>query len=134
MEDRPFGAQRCFHGRAEAHSAAACGAERERVFRPTRGRSGAESGSRENKDLPVYALVLGKGGLKQESPPDSGKEGQRQGDAVDVAATRRAGGVTVDFGNGAYFTFADNKAEARKMPASSMAVRWRLSWTGRWLT
>ena len=59
---------------------------------------------RESRDLAVYGLVVGKGG------------------GVNVAANLRPGGVTVNYANGAYFTFADNKVEGRKMPGSSMAT------------
>jgi uncharacterized protein (TIGR03435 family) len=77
---------------------------------------------REKKEVPVYGLVLGKGGLKmQSSPPDLGKESQAGGATVDVAATRQAGGVKVGLGNGAYYVFGDNKLEGRKMSVSRMA-------------
>jgi uncharacterized protein (TIGR03435 family) len=77
---------------------------------------------RENRDLPVYSLVVAKGGLKmQESAPDSGKESQGGGGAVDVAVVSRPGGVTINYGNGAYFTFADNRLEGRKMRLGRIA-------------
>ncbi|MGP0073224.1 MAG: TIGR03435 family protein [Bryobacteraceae bacterium] len=72
---------------------------------------------RESKELLVYALVIGKGGLKmQESPPDSPVATQneaRQG--FNSSAVPRPGGVTVNEGNGTYYTFADNKFEGRRM-------------------
>jgi uncharacterized protein (TIGR03435 family) len=77
----------------------------------------------ESREFPVYGLVVGKGGLKmQESPPDpatQAQSGDRQG--FNAGSTTRHGGITVNFGTGSYFTFADNKAEGRKMSASSMA-------------
>jgi uncharacterized protein (TIGR03435 family) len=78
---------------------------------------------RESKELPVYGLVVGKGGLKmQESPPDSGEAQNGAGkEGVNVAAVGRQGGVTVNYGNGIYFTFADNRFEGKKLPASLMA-------------
>jgi uncharacterized protein (TIGR03435 family) len=77
---------------------------------------------RESKELPVYGLVVGKGGLKmRESAPDPAAETQNGGGGASVAAVSRPGGVTVNYGNGAYFTFADNKFEGHKLPASAMA-------------
>jgi uncharacterized protein (TIGR03435 family) len=78
---------------------------------------------RESKEFPVYGLVLEKGGLKmQESPPDSPKETQGERRSFDAATTSRPGGITVDYGNGAYFAFADNKIEGRKMTAANLAL------------
>jgi uncharacterized protein (TIGR03435 family) len=79
---------------------------------------------RETKDFPVYGLVVGKGGLKmQESPTESGADtnGSDRPAGANVAAVSRPGGVTVNYGSGAYFTFADNKFEGKKLPASAMA-------------
>jgi uncharacterized protein (TIGR03435 family) len=77
---------------------------------------------RENRELPVYAMVIGKSGLKmQESPPDSPPAAQnevRRG--FSSAAVQGPGGVTVELGNGGYYTFADNKLEGRKMKVSSI--------------
>lgn len=78
---------------------------------------------RESKDLAIYGLVVGKSGLKmQETPPDSSGDGRTdsQGGAS-VAAKSVAGGVTVNYGNGAYFTFAADRFEGRKLPAPAMA-------------
>lgn len=78
---------------------------------------------RETKEFPVYGLVMEKSGPKmQETPPDSPAANQntaRQG--FNSAALPRPGGVTVDLGNGGYYTFADNKIEGRKMKVSRMA-------------
>jgi len=77
---------------------------------------------RENKELAVYGLVVAKSGLKmQESAADAPAETQNGGGTASVAAVSRPGGVTVNYGNGAYFTFADNKFEGHKLPASAMA-------------
>jgi uncharacterized protein (TIGR03435 family) len=77
---------------------------------------------RENRELPVYAMVIGKSGLKmQELPPDSRPSAQnevRRG--FSSAAVQRPGGVAVELGNGGYYTFADNKLEGRKMRVSSI--------------
>jgi uncharacterized protein (TIGR03435 family) len=79
---------------------------------------------REEKELPVYGLMIGKGGLKmRESPPDSGAE--VKSDAVprasSVAAVSTPGGVTVNYSNGSNFTFADNRFEGHKLSAALMA-------------
>jgi uncharacterized protein (TIGR03435 family) len=77
---------------------------------------------RESRDFQVYALVVAKGGLKmQQSPPDSAPQVQsdvRPG--FSAAAVSRPGG-TMDYGDGAYFKFADSKAEGHKMPAGRIA-------------
>jgi uncharacterized protein (TIGR03435 family) len=59
----------------------------------------------------------------QESPPDSPKATQGFRPGFDAATNSRPGGFTVDYGNGDYFTFADNKIEGRKMSFSNLAGR-----------
>jgi uncharacterized protein (TIGR03435 family) len=78
---------------------------------------------RESRELPVYAMVIGKGGLKlQELPTDSAAATQNDGrQGFNSAAVPRPGGVMVSLGNGGYYTFADNKLEGRKMKVSSLA-------------
>jgi len=73
---------------------------------------------RDQKDFPVYALIPGKTPLKlKESPLDSAA-GEARG-AFSAVGSGSAAGVSVNLGNGTYYTFADNKFEIRKM---SMAV------------
>jgi uncharacterized protein (TIGR03435 family) len=68
----------------------------------------------EKKDLPVYALILGKSPLKlQESAPDAPGTERKAG--VNVAASGSAAGVSVDLGNGSYYTFANGTFEAKKI-------------------
>lgn len=69
---------------------------------------------RETRDLPAYALVVGKGGLKiKEIPPDP--DGADTG-KVDVNVTGGGrGGTVVDLGNGSYITYGLNKLEAKKV-------------------
>jgi uncharacterized protein (TIGR03435 family) len=79
---------------------------------------------REDKDFPVYGLVVGKGGVKmQDSPAEPGADtkGADRPAGANVAAVSRPGGVTVNFGSGAYFTFGGNKFEGKKLTASAMA-------------
>lgn len=73
---------------------------------------------REKRDFPVYAMTLGKGGLKlQETPPDTAAaEADAQKSSLNVKATGSAAGVFADLGNGSYFTFADNHLIGHKLP------------------
>lgn len=75
---------------------------------------------RDKKDLPVYALIMGKGPLKlKESPPDAAA-GESKG-TLNIAATGSAAGVSVNLGNGSYYTFANNKFEAGKISMDILA-------------
>jgi len=76
---------------------------------------------RDTKEFSVYAVVVGKGGLKlPESPLDPVPEGD-SGKGVNVSAEGGARGTTVKFGRGAYFSLADNKFEARKLTMAQLA-------------
>jgi uncharacterized protein (TIGR03435 family) len=82
---------------------------------------------RDSMEFPVYALVVGKGGLKmKESPVDadtadgSGANGGGRG-AVNVSATGGRGGVSVNLGNGSYYSFANNRFEAKKFTMAALA-------------
>jgi len=78
----------------------------------------------ESKEFPVYALVAAKGGIKlKESPPDAAGETAEPARApnVDVTASGSARGVTVNLGRGSYFSFADNKLEAKKLTMTAFA-------------
>ncbi len=72
----------------------------------------------EKRDFPVYAMTLGKGGLKlKETAPDAGEpDGDAPRSSLDAKATGSAAGVFADLGNGAYFTFADNHLIGHKLP------------------
>jgi uncharacterized protein (TIGR03435 family) len=79
---------------------------------------------RDSKDFPVYALVVGKGGLKaKESAPEAeskdGEEGPKG--AVNVSGSGGRGGVNINLGRGSYFTMADNKFVVRKLTMASFA-------------
>ena len=76
---------------------------------------------REKKDLPVYALLVGKPPLRlQESAPDSSAAPAQP--AVDVAATGDARGVSVNLGNGSSYTFGmDGKLEIKKFTLDMVA-------------
>lgn len=81
----------------------------------------------ETKDFPVYALVVAKGGLKmKESPADPagpvGDPGEKpKAPAVNVSGGGGRGGVHIEYGNGSFFTMADNKFVARKLAMTSFA-------------
>jgi len=78
---------------------------------------------RETKELPAYGIVVGKGGLKmKESPPDSGADSAAAGATpVNVTASGGRGGVSVNLGGGSYYTFANNRFEARKFTMTVLA-------------
>jgi uncharacterized protein (TIGR03435 family) len=72
---------------------------------------------REKKELPVYALVQGKGPLKlkasieADSSDDAGK--------VNVSSASAGNGISVNLGGGSSYTFANNRFDATKL---TMAV------------
>jgi uncharacterized protein (TIGR03435 family) len=73
---------------------------------------------REKRDFPVYAMTLGKGGLKlkETAPDEAAPDAGAPKSSLDVKATGSAAGVFADLGNGAYFTFADNQLIGQKLP------------------
>ncbi|HWE49491.1 MAG TPA: TIGR03435 family protein [Bryobacteraceae bacterium] len=74
---------------------------------------------RETKEFPVFALVVGKGGLKvAESPmdPASGPD-----EPVAISAAGAQSGVTINLGRGSYFSVAANRLEAKKITTASFA-------------
>jgi uncharacterized protein (TIGR03435 family) len=76
---------------------------------------------REKKELPVYALVLGKPPLKlKEVPPNPAGEDDGP-PATNVAASGGAAGVSVDLGHGSSYTFANNKFEGKKLTMDLLA-------------
>jgi uncharacterized protein (TIGR03435 family) len=74
----------------------------------------------EQKELPVYALVVGKGPLqiKEVQPAPAGSSNG----AVNVAAEGSGSGVAVNLGNGSTYTFADNKFEAHQMTMDTLVT------------
>jgi len=66
---------------------------------------------RETREFPVYALVVGKTPLKlKEAPPEADAD-----QAVSVAGTGSEGGVSVNLGHGASYTFGGNHFAATKL-------------------
>jgi uncharacterized protein (TIGR03435 family) len=76
---------------------------------------------REQRDFPVYALTVGKSGLKiKQTEPDSAPSGAPTS-SLDIKATAGTAGVYADLGNGAYFTFADNHLIGHKLSMARIA-------------
>lgn len=70
----------------------------------------------DKKEFAVYALVLGKNGLKmKETAPDAQTDAAPAKGGINVNANGSAAGVFVDLGQGSYFTFADNKLAGHKL-------------------
>ena len=75
---------------------------------------------RDKKEFPVYGLMVAKGGLKiKESPP--AETDQEPAGAVNVTANGSRAGTTVTFGKGSYFTIANQRFEARRIPMQGFA-------------
>jgi uncharacterized protein (TIGR03435 family) len=77
---------------------------------------------RETKDFPVYGLVVAKSGVKMnKSAPDPDDPSDIGKAVTNVTGSGGRGGVHLDYGHGSFFTMADNKFTARKLPMSRFA-------------
>jgi|SRR5579862_8705181 len=77
---------------------------------------------RESKELPVYMLEVAKGGLKlKESPPDPDSDATDDKSGLNVAGGGSRDGISVDLGKGAYYAFANNRFEAKKVTMLQLA-------------
>jgi uncharacterized protein (TIGR03435 family) len=77
---------------------------------------------RDKKEFPVYALVAGKGPLKlTETPPNPDADKDEPANSRGAAATQAGNGISVNFGHGSSFTFANNRFEAKKMTMALFA-------------
>jgi uncharacterized protein (TIGR03435 family) len=77
---------------------------------------------REQRELPVYALSVSRGGLTiRESAPAPERGANAPGAAVNVAGSGGSNGVVIDMGGGSSFTLANNKLEIRKLTMADMA-------------
>jgi len=74
---------------------------------------------RETRDLPAYALVVGKGGLKIKEVPPGPDDADNSKVDVNVTGGGR-GGTTVSLGPGSYLTYGLNKVEAKKVTFPSI--------------
>jgi uncharacterized protein (TIGR03435 family) len=78
---------------------------------------------RDTRELPVYALVVGKNGpkLKESAPdPDAGTGPGAKGN-VDVAVTVGRGGGAIDLGKGSFVTYGRDRMEAKKVTLTALA-------------
>jgi uncharacterized protein (TIGR03435 family) len=77
---------------------------------------------KESKEFPVYALIQAKGGSKlTPSAPDTPEQADEK-PATNVQASGSAQGVNISLGQGAFFTFANNKLEGQRLLMSSFAT------------
>ncbi len=67
----------------------------------------------EQREFPVYALIVGKSGLKMKetAPPPEGVGNT----AVNVSASGAQQGVTINLGDGAVFSFGDEKIQGTRL-------------------
>jgi len=71
---------------------------------------------REKKDFPIYALEIAKAGLKiQGNAPDADAPKLDRNAPVNTNVSGSAQGVSIDFGRGSSYTFANNRFEAKKL-------------------
>jgi uncharacterized protein (TIGR03435 family) len=78
---------------------------------------------REKKEYPVYVLSVGKSGSKlQALPEEPGSEDSSDAPGgTNINASGGRGGLTLTFGRGSSFTFADNRLVGKKLTMASFA-------------
>lgn len=77
---------------------------------------------KDKKEFAVYALEQGKNGIRmKETPPDANAADAAPAKGLSVSASGSEKGVFVDLGQGAYFTFADNKFVGHKLTMPRIA-------------
>lgn len=76
---------------------------------------------RETRQLPVYALVIGKGGIRMKESPAEPPDSTTQPQSRSVNAAIGGAGTTVSYGDGAYFTVGNNRFEGRRLPTATIA-------------
>jgi uncharacterized protein (TIGR03435 family) len=75
---------------------------------------------REQKEFPVYALEVAKGGLKVTQTADTDPVA-RNGAPVNIAAGGSGAGVMINFGEGSYFSLGANGFETKKLTMTTLA-------------
>jgi uncharacterized protein (TIGR03435 family) len=70
---------------------------------------------REQKEMPVYAMVVMPGGSKMKETAEEAGPVDGKPSAIQRSAQGGPEGVNVGYGPGSYFKFADNKIEGRKL-------------------
>jgi uncharacterized protein (TIGR03435 family) len=73
---------------------------------------------KESKDMPAYALVVGKSLKLQVLPEDGSAAGNG---SVNVAVSGSVAGVSFDFGNGSSYTFANDQFQFNKVTMDMLA-------------
>jgi uncharacterized protein (TIGR03435 family) len=77
---------------------------------------------RDQKDMPMYALTIGKPPLRLKESPDENRSEAKPEAAVDVTVRVGAGGVSVDLGHGASYNFsATGKFDGKRMTVAMIA-------------
>jgi len=74
---------------------------------------------REQREFPIYALVVDKGGPKLKPAEDVPAPASA---AIEVAGAGSAAGINIDLGNGTALTLANNKLEAKKITMAQLAA------------
>lgn len=78
---------------------------------------------KEQKEFPVYALLVGKGPLKfKETPPDPDADKDEPKGTINVAGSGSAAGVSVNLGHGSSWSFVPNRFEAKKLTMEQFAA------------
>lgn len=76
----------------------------------------------DTKEFAVYALVPAKSGIKlKETAPDATTDSAAPKSNLNVTASGSAAGVFVDLGQGAWYSFADNKLTGHKLNMTRIA-------------
>jgi uncharacterized protein (TIGR03435 family) len=75
---------------------------------------------KESKDMPAYALIVGKSLKLQPLPPDS--DPALGNGSVNVAVSGGVGGVSFDLGNGSSLTFANDQFQFKKATMDVVAT------------
>lgn len=73
---------------------------------------------REQREFPIYALVVDKGGPKLKAAEDVPAPASA---AIEVAGAGSAAGINMDLGNGTSLSLANNKLEAKKITMTQLA-------------
>lgn len=73
---------------------------------------------REQREFPMYALVIDKGGQKLKPAEDIQAPASA---AIEVAGAGSAAGINFDLGNGTSLSLANNKLEAKKITMAQLA-------------
>jgi uncharacterized protein (TIGR03435 family) len=75
----------------------------------------------ESKEFPVYALVVGKTGVKMKEAEAGQIAAKDEKGAVNVTASGSAAGTNISFGNGSYMTIGNNTIEGKKLNTTAIA-------------